>query len=222
MAFLSVSLLIFIIESVILVNGNPCWLIFLAADNEVKRLKSKTKLPTPYFENHLNATHQFLFQKYGVNKINKVNNSNLPKSINHINTHFPVIGTSVKLSKGPSCPIEGPTLPNVVATAPAADSKGSSKSNKITAITIDPITKTIKYKIKKTKICVSILGATTFLSIFIRIKALGCSNLLSSINEFLKKTKCLIILIPLLVEPAQAPKNNKIKKNIVSAGFQEV
>ena len=41
-------------------------------------------------------------------------------------------------------------------------------------------------------------------------------------KEFLKNTKCRIILIPPLVEPAQAPINSSTKNKKVKAGVQAV
>ena len=128
-----------------------------------------------------------------------------------MSNHFPTKGTAAKLSNGSSCPIAGPTFPNEVATAPIDVKRGCSKSDNITVMIKAPTTKMIRYKSRKTKICVNTRGATIFLSIFTRMIALGCRSLFISRNEFLKITRCRIIFIPPLVEPALAPTNNKVK-----------
>ena len=83
---------------------------------------------------------QLLLQKNGVNKISTVKISKRPMSINKERKSFPNALIPEKLQTGHTPPIEGPTLPILVAVAPIA----VSKSRPVAAITILPKPNIIK------------------------------------------------------------------------------
>ena len=160
----------------------------------------------------------YFLQKYGVNNTRIVNNSNLPNNIKKDKNHFPIVGICAKLSTGHTDPIPGPILPKVAATEPIADKK----SNPIKDIISDPKIKMITYIKKKAKILEMISSFTALPLSLTGIMAFGCINLFNSTIEFLDNNRILITLIPPEVEPAEPPKNIRIKKVSIKNGVQAV
>jgi hypothetical protein len=88
----------------------------------------------------LKGENQYFVQKYGVNKIKTVNNSNLPSSIKRLSTHLPAGDILAKLSTGPTDPNPGPMLPRQVATEPTEVRKSWPSD----AMSIEPMAKMMK------------------------------------------------------------------------------
>lgn len=151
------------------------------------------------------------FQKRGVNKINMVNNSNLPANIKNERSKVEPFEKMLKFITGPTRSNPGPILPKQATTALKLVNKlyPSKETNRV------PAKRVRIYKNTKPVIAETVSMGKDFFPIFKATNALGCNLTEIPLLINFKMTSKRITFIPPPVEEEQLPTSIKVRRIIL-------